>query len=163
MENISKQEIEWDEDNEKQEDPVEDQDDEICIATKTDGHPCLGLKYKDTDYCYSHLTKMKMLPSRVVPVDSLFQSKSLNEDATRRLAQALPKRGRPKKIQIDPSFHQVAVAVRSGGPDIVAPVASTSVSDNLGTDSLIVKLTQRLKIKIDQIDNETKLLLKLLL
>jgi len=160
MENISKQEIEWDEDNEKQEDPVAnpvgncyavaDQEDEICIATKTDGHPCLGLKYKDTDYCYSHLTKMKMLPSRVVPV----------EDATRRLAQALPKRGRPKKIQIDPSFHQVAVAVRS--PAIVAPIAPTSVSDNMN-DDLVLKLTHKLKMKIDQIDNETKLLLKLLL
>jgi hypothetical protein len=140
MENINKQEIEWDEDNEKQEDPVEDQEDEICIATKTDGHPCLGLKYKDTDYCYSHLTKMKMLPSRVVPVE-------------------LPKRGRPKKIQIDPSFHQVAPAiVKQVAP--VAPVASTSVSDN---DDLVLKLTQRLKMKIDAIDTETKMLLKLLL
>jgi hypothetical protein len=82
MENIAKQEIEWDEDNEKQEDPVEDQDDEICIATKTNGDPCCGLKYKDNDYCYSHLTKMKMLP-KPNPKTSI----------------ELPKRGRPKKVQ----------------------------------------------------------------
>jgi 3-oxoacyl-ACP reductase-like protein len=99
---------------------------------------------------------MKMLPSRVVPVE-------------------LPKRGRPKKIQSEklaPSFHQVAPAIVKQVAQ-VAPVASTSASDtptvavanatNVGTDSLILKLTDKLKMKIDQIDNETKLLLKLLL
>jgi hypothetical protein len=91
---------------------------------------------------------MKMLPKNKLAV----------EDATMRLAQALPKRGRPKKIQSEklaPSFHQVAAPA-------VTPVAFTSASDNVN-DDLVHKLTDRLKMKIDSINNDTKLLLKLLL
>ena len=63
-------------------------------------------------------------------------------------------RGRPKKV--------APVAAPAVTDAQVAPVAPTSASDNMN-DDLVLKLTQRLKMKIDQIDNETKLLLKLLL
>jgi hypothetical protein len=111
-------------------------DNDYCRATRVDGNPCNALRYKNELYCYSHLMQQKTRP-----------------------------RGRPKKV--------APVAAPAVTDAQVAPVASTSASDtptvavanatNVGTDSLILKLTNKLKMKIDQIDNETKLLLKLLL
>lgn len=151
MENINKQEIEWDEDHEDLQtarppdgDSVGNED-EICIATKTDGHPCLGLKYKDTDYCYSHLSKMKMLP-KTTPIE-------------------LPKRGRPKKI-VSAVAKEVAPIQNDGRatlPSALAVAPSFVALPSALNDSLVLKLTDKLKMKIDLIDNETKLLLKLLL
>ena len=181
---ISKQEIEWDEDHEQHE---QDADDEICIATKTDGNPCLGLKYKDTDFCYSHLTKMKMVPKVQKQV----------VDPT-----LLPKRGRPKKVQIAPvaalnapgvaasaapsaSATPVAVVQQpvassfSGAPPKAQATKSQSgvarraqhISPLLGSlpsalavaSTLESKLMKKLKIKLDKLDSDTKMLLECLL
>jgi hypothetical protein len=115
-------------------------DNDYCRATRVDGHACNALRYKNELFCYSHLMSQKTRP-----------------------------RGRPKKVApvAAPALSATAVS-RASDHDYrstdaqVAPVAFTSASDNVN-DHLILKLTDRLKMKIDQIDNETKLLLKLLL
>jgi len=117
----------------------EEPDNDYCRSKRVDGNPCNALRYKDELYCYSHLIQQKTRP-----------------------------RGRPKKL-VTPATTTIGVV---GAPaSQVTPVASTSASDNVNAqcehralnDDLIVKLTDKLKMKIDAIDNETKLLLKLLL
>jgi len=118
-------------------------DNDYCRATRVDGNPCNALRYKNELYCYSHLMQQKTRP-----------------------------RGRPKKVSpvAAPSTEHSQVAPVANGYS--GAVASTSASDTPTVavanatnvnDDLIVKLTNKLKMKIDQIDNETKLLLKLLL
>lgn len=132
------QEIQWDEEHEDQQDEhQQDGDDEICIATKTNGNPCLGLKYKDTDYCYAHLSKMKLVP----------KTKQISDPTL------LPKRGRPKKVQIAP-VAPITPAVPS------APVAPIALQHPTTLES---KLLKKLKDKLDKLDTDTKLLLQCLL
>jgi len=71
------------------------------------------------------------------------------------LSQKTRPRGRPKKL----------VAVAAPATTTIGVVAAPQVAPvgSSVNDDLVVKLTDRLKMKIDMIDNETKLLLKLLL
>lgn len=161
MENVSKQEIEWDEEHEEnqQDDHQQDGDDEICIATKTDGNPCLGLRYKNTDYCYAHLSKMKLVPkTKPQPVDPTL----------------LPKRGRPKKVQIapvapiTPAVPSAPVAPVASAPVTSVPLALHSVGQahlwaSPQPTTLESKLLKKLKDKLDKLDTDTKMLLQCLL
>jgi hypothetical protein len=103
MEIEKKQNI-WQNIPEVSEDDVKDGKEEvssdICISTKTDGKPCGGFKYKDTQYCYNHLMKTKVRP-----------------------------RGRPPKVITDlaPVVAPV-VPVPSNAGDQVAPVAPRYVA-----------------------------------
>jgi hypothetical protein len=108
-------------------------DNDYCRATRVDGNPCNALRYKNELFCYSHLMQQKTRP-----------------------------RGRPKKVAPVAAPALSATAVTDAQ---VAPVAndySGAVGSSVN-DDLVHKLTDRLKMKIDMIDNETKLLLKLLL
>jgi hypothetical protein len=104
----------------------------------------LGLKYKETDYCYSHLTKMKMLPKN-------------------KLAVELPKRGRPKKM------NQVAPAIVE--PALPSALAVASVGQvpqqrdifTVSKSNLESKLMKRLKDKLHKLDPDIKMLLECLL
>ena len=111
-------------------------DNDYCRATRVDGNPCNALRYKNELYCYSHLMQQKTRP-----------------------------RGRPKKLVAPvaaPSTDSLLQSSSLNEHAQVAPVAPTSASDNMN-DDLVLKLTHKLKMKIDQIDTETKILLKLLL
>jgi hypothetical protein len=122
---------------------------DICIATKTDGKPCQGIKYKDTQYCYNHLMKTKVRP-----------------------------RGRPPKVITDlaPVVVPVVAPVASShspsnAGDQVAPVAprteprapSRVVSPRTSSNDLVEKLSIRLKQKVEGLDDEMKVLLRMLL
>jgi hypothetical protein len=120
-------------------------DNDYCRATRVDGNPCKALRYKNELYCYSHLLSQKTRP-----------------------------RGRPKKLVAVAAPATTTIGVVAAPQ--VAPVGSSFsgslMSENSGrcahrsesvNDDLVLKLTDRLKMKIDLIDNETKLLLKLLL
>ena len=119
---------------------------DICVATKTDGKPCAGIKYKDTEYCYNHLMQTKVRP-----------------------------RGRPPKVIAD------LAPVVLPPPPIVAPVSSNAgdqvvashiteprapsrvVSPRSSSNDLVEKLSIKLKQKVDGLDDEMKLLLRMLL
>lgn len=116
---------------------------DICIATKTDGKPCQGIKYKDNDLCYSHLMKSHCRP-----------------------------RGRPCKKVVDVSNSIVAlapqpVAPSSAGNQVVAPEPirppSRVPSPRTAGDDLLTKLSNRLRVKVESLDDEMKVLLKMLL
>ncbi len=125
----------------------EEEESQVCEATKTDGKPCQGIKYKDTQYCYNHLMALQTRP-----------------------------RGRPKKV-----VDKVAETAKDGSSkghqvvdkvvEKVAPVApiimdhapSPRIPATSATCSLVEKLSQRLKEKVEGLDDEMKTLLKLLL
>ena len=151
---MEKKENIWQNIPEVSEDDVKDGKEEvsdICIATKTDGKPCQGIKYKDTQYCYNHLMKTKVRP-----------------------------RGRPPKVITDlapvapvPVVAPVALASNAGNvagelQTQVAPrteprAPSRVVSPRTSSNDLVEKLSIRLKQKVEGLDDEMKLILKLLL
>jgi hypothetical protein len=119
----------------------EEEESQVCEATKTDGKPCQGIKYKDTQYCYNHLMALQTRP-----------------------------RGRPKKV-VDKVVDKVVEKVVDKVVEKVAPVApiimdhapSPRIPATSATCSLVEKLSQRLKEKVEGLDDEMKTLLKLLL
>jgi hypothetical protein len=111
-------------------------DNDYCRSKRVDGNPCNALRYKNELYCYSHLLTQKTRP-----------------------------RGRPKKLVA--ASPAVATPVSLAERRDLGALSATAVTDSERcssvNDDLIVKLTDRLKMKIDMIDTETKLLLKILL
>jgi hypothetical protein len=117
-------------------------DNDYCRSIRVDGHPCQALRYKNELYCYSHLMSQKTRP-RGRPKKSVAAPASLAE---RRDLGALS-----------------AIAVSDAQVAPVGLSVNAQCEHRALNDDLIVKLTNRLKIKIDAIDTETKILLKLLL
>jgi len=118
-------------------DSTGEEEDQICIATKTDGKPCQGIKYKDNDYCYNHLIAQKTRP-----------------------------KGRPRKTATDIIITQP----QPQSSQNIQPQSSQNIqppsrvpSPKTASSSLLEKLTQRLKEKVDGLDDEMKVLLKMLL
>jgi len=109
---------------------------DICIATKTDGKPCQGIKYKDTQYCYNHLMALQTRP-----------------------------RGRPKTKKEEVKEVVQVVAQVAPVPVIMEQVKAPSrvPSPKSASCSLVEKLSQRLKEKVEGLDDEMKVLLKMLL
>lgn len=137
---IIKKETVWSNVPESEEDTKDNSlQSDICVATKTDGKPCQGIKYKDNDLCYSHLMKSHCRP-----------------------------RGRPCKPKVvDVSNSIVALAPASDGNKIVAPEPirppSRVPSPRSAGDDLLTKLSNRLRLKVESLDDEMKVLLKMLL
>jgi hypothetical protein len=127
-------------------------DNQICRAVKTDGNPCGGIRYKDNLYCYNHLVKSKAKPKgRPVALDSL-----------------------AKKVKVKPATgRSPGSGFAHQEPEVVAPVASIAepvvkvpsrvCSPRTASNDLMEKLSSRLKVKIDGLDDEMKLLLRMLL
>ena len=109
-------------------------DNDYCRSTRVDGNPCNAMRYKNELYCYSHLMQQKTRP-----------------------------RGRPKKLVAAPATTSIGVVAPVAAPALSATAVTDSERCSSVNDDLVHKLTDRLKMKIDAIDNETKLLLKLLL
>jgi len=142
-ENVWSSIVEPDTEDDRDEPSGEEQESQVCEATKTDGKPCQGIKYKDTQYCYNHLMALQTRP-----------------------------RGRPKTKKEEVKEVVVVAPVmceaRTAVP--VCPIVMEQVkapsrvpSPKSASCSLVEKLSQRLKEKVEVLDDEMIVLLKMLL
>jgi hypothetical protein len=120
-------------------------DNQICRAVKTDGNPCGGIRYKDNLYCYNHLVKSKAKP-KGRPVGSV----SLD---------SLAKKVKVKPLPVPEPVPAPVVASVSVPTQVPSRVCSPRTASN----DLMEKLSSRLKDKIDGLNDEMKLLLRMLL
>ena len=141
QEQVIKKENVWtnivDDDSSDEEQPKqEERESELCGTIKSDGKPCGAMRYKHHALCYNHLLKAGVRP-----------------------------KGRPKTVV--PKVQLVApepiVMEREQPTDRNGGSRSAHQAQDVSCDPLIEKLTLKIKEKIDGLDSEMKLLLKMLL
>jgi hypothetical protein len=131
---------------------------DICIATKTDGKPCGGIKYKDTEYCYNHLMQTKVRPRGRPPKVIA----DLAPVVLTPCAAPVPANAGDQIVAPRPDFVPEGPATRAS--HITEPRApSRVVSPRSSSNDLVEKLSIKLKQKVDGLDDEMKLLLRMLL
>ena len=135
-------------------------DNQICEATKTDGNPCQGIKYKDKPYCYSHLkSRPRGRPPTTTLPAAVTGQPAASGCATHYVEPAV----------VSSETTTIGTGAGAGGCASHYGCATHYVDQQVQQQvqnepcPLFQKLSQRLKEKLEGLDNEMKTLLKMLL